>query len=128
MQKNEGESRVEITVPLMSEEEASLLPITCLQLKDVDDCSNDDQNHENELGKRLWNESKKLWHVVGPAIFSRVTSYSTVIITQIFAGHLGDLELAAFSIAYTVFVGFTYGLLVIMLSLSLSLYLPLSLC
>ncbi|KAI3859894.1 hypothetical protein MKX03_016529 [Papaver bracteatum] len=121
MQNNEGESiGVEIKVPLLSEEEASLLPITSLQLKDVDDCSNHDQNQyqnkEDELGKRVLIESKKLWHIVGPEIFSRVMSYSTVIITQVFAGHLGDLELAAFSIAYTVFVGFTYGLLLGMAS------------
>ncbi|KAK6120003.1 hypothetical protein DH2020_046243 [Rehmannia glutinosa] len=37
--------------------------------------------------------------VVGPAIFSRVASYSMFVITQAFAGHLGDLELAGMSIA-----------------------------
>ena len=33
------------------------------------------------------------------------------VITQAFAGHLGDVELAAVSIANTVIVGFYFGLL-----------------
>ncbi|KAG2542879.1 hypothetical protein PVAP13_9NG814900 [Panicum virgatum] len=57
-------------------------------------------------------ESRKLWEIVGPAIFSRIATYSMNVITQAFAGHLGDLELAAISIANTVVVGFNYGLMV----------------
>lgn len=64
----------------------------------------------------MWVESKKLWHIVGPAIFSRVASYSMNVITQAFAGHIGDLELAAISIANTVIVGFNFGLLLGMAS------------
>ena len=64
------------------------------------------------LGRRTWEESKKLWRIVAPAIFSRVVSYSMNVITQAFAGHLGDLELAAISIANTVVVGFNFGLMV----------------
>ncbi|KAL0911927.1 hypothetical protein M5K25_017865 [Dendrobium thyrsiflorum] len=65
-----------------------------------------------KLRKRVWIESKKLWRVVGPAIFSRVATYSMIVITQAFAGHLGDLELASMSIANNVIVGFSFGLLV----------------
>jgi MATE family multidrug resistance protein len=49
---------------------------------------------------------------MGPAIFSRVVSYSMNVITQAFVGHLGEVELAAISIANTVIVGFNFGLLV----------------
>ncbi|KAK8631745.1 hypothetical protein V6N13_028525 [Hibiscus sabdariffa] len=66
--------------------------------------------------ERVWVESKKLWQIVGPAIFSRLTSYSMLVITQAFAGHLGDLELAAISIANNVVVGFDFGLLLGMAS------------
>ncbi|MCL7047502.1 hypothetical protein MKW94_000083 [Papaver nudicaule] len=110
MQKNEGERRgVEIKVPLLLEEEASLLPIALLH-PDVNDRSNHDrnQNKKDDLGKRAWVESKKLWHIVGPAVFSRITTYSTIVITQVFIGHLGDLELASFAIAFAVSVGFSY--------------------
>lgn len=73
-----------------------------------------DEHHANgPLSTRIWVESKQLWHIVGPAIFSRVASYSMLVITQAFAGHLGDLELAAMSIANNVIVGFDFGLLVI---------------
>ncbi|XWS41630.1 hypothetical protein CRYUN_Cryun17cG0098700 [Craigia yunnanensis] len=74
----------------------------------------DDQNQS--LTKRVWIESKKLWQIVGPAIFSRLASYSMLVITQAFAGHLGDLELAAMSIANNVIVGFDFGLLLGMAS------------
>ncbi|XVF61543.1 hypothetical protein PTKIN_Ptkin08bG0138100 [Pterospermum kingtungense] len=74
----------------------------------------DDPNQP--LAKRVWIESKKLWQIVGPAIFSRLASYSMLVITQAFAGHLGDLELAAISIANNVIVGFDFGLLLGMAS------------
>ncbi|KAI4325976.1 hypothetical protein MLD38_031335 [Melastoma candidum] len=64
------------------------------------------------LGRRVMIESKKLWHIVGPSIISRLASYSMFVITQAFAGHLGDLELAAISISVNVIVGFDFGLLV----------------
>ncbi|RLN16706.1 hypothetical protein C2845_PM02G35090 [Panicum miliaceum] len=63
------------------------------------------------LRSSVWAESRKLWVIVGPAIFSRIATYSMNVITQAFAGHLGDLELAAVSFANTVIVGFNYGLM-----------------
>ncbi|GKV18702.1 hypothetical protein SLEP1_g29043 [Rubroshorea leprosula] len=75
------------------------------------------QDDENQsLSTRVWIESKKLWQIVGPAIFSRLASYSMVVITQAFAGHLGDLELAAISISNNVIIGFNLGLLLGMAS------------
>lgn len=67
---------------------------------------------ENSLPAAAWDETKKLWHVVGPTIVSRVSNATMNIITQAFAGHLGDLELASVSIANNVIVGFNWGLLV----------------
>ncbi|GJN08836.1 hypothetical protein PR202_ga26794 [Eleusine coracana subsp. coracana] len=67
---------------------------------------------DHKLGRRVWEESRKLWVIVAPAIFSRVVTYGMNVITQAFAGHLGDLELAAISIANTVVVGFNFGLMV----------------
>lgn len=81
----------------------------------------EEDDQDQSLTKRVWIESKKLWQIVGPAIFSRLTSYSMLVITQAFAGHLGDLELAAISIANNVIVGFDFGLLVPSLAPSLSL-------
>ncbi|CAD6209925.1 unnamed protein product [Miscanthus lutarioriparius] len=72
--------------------------------------------NKQQLGARVWEESRKLWDIVAPAIFSRVVTYSMNVITQAFAGHLGDLELAAISIANTVVVGFNFGLMLGMAS------------
>ncbi|XP_059307427.1 protein DETOXIFICATION 27-like isoform X2 [Lycium ferocissimum] len=74
-----------------------------------------EQNDES-FATRFCIESKKLWHIVGPAIFSRIASYSMFVITQAFAGHLGDLELAAMSIASNVVLGFDFGLMLGMAS------------
>ncbi|KAL7131600.1 hypothetical protein ABFS83_12G014700 [Erythranthe nasuta] len=76
----------------------------------------DDDNENGSISNRVWVETKKLWRVVGPAIFSRVATYSMFVITQAFAGHLGDLELAAMSIAITVIMGFDFGLMLGMAS------------
>ncbi|KHG03893.1 Protein TRANSPARENT TESTA 12 -like protein [Gossypium arboreum] len=76
----------------------------------------EDGEEGKDLSTRLWIETKKLWVIVGPSIISRVAGYSMNIITQAFAGHLGDVELAAISIANTVIVGFNFGFLLGMAS------------
>ena len=73
----------------------------------------EEANEDQSLARRTWIESKKLWRIVGPAIFSRIASYSMFVISQAFAGHLGDLELAGLSIASSVICGFDFGLLVL---------------
>nr|CAB3476835.1 unnamed protein product [Digitaria exilis] len=74
------------------------------------------QQESRELWRRVWEESKKLWEIVGPAIFTRTATYSLNVIMQAFAGHLGDLELASVSFACTVLAGFNYGLMLGMAS------------
>ncbi|RLM62191.1 hypothetical protein C2845_PM14G17150 [Panicum miliaceum] len=63
---------------------------------------------------RRWSggRSRRLWRIVGPAIFQRIALYGINIVTRAFIGHLGDLELAAFSIA----AGFNFGFLLGMAS------------
>nr|XP_043637537.1 protein DETOXIFICATION 27-like [Erigeron canadensis] len=100
------------------EEPTTVVPTvnhTSLNVSLVTKSSTDDELDQS-IQKRFWVESKKLWHIVGPAIFSRISSYSMLVITQGFAGHLGDLELAAISIATSVIVGFDLGLLLGMAS------------
>lgn len=69
-----------------------------------------------KLGAKLWIESKKLWQIAGPSIFSRISSFTMNVVTAAFAGHLGDLELASMTIANTVIIGFNFGLLLGMAS------------
>ncbi|KAK1314043.1 Protein TRANSPARENT TESTA 12 [Acorus calamus] len=54
-------------------------------------------------------ESKKLWYLAGPAIFTSICRYSLGAVTQTLAGHLGDLELAAISVENSVIAGFSFG-------------------
>jgi len=84
--------------------------------------------NKQQLGARVWEESRKLWDIVAPAIFSRVVTYSMNVITQAFAGHLGDLDLAAFSIANTVVDGFNFAMLVGAYRLQTLLLLPSYIC
>ncbi|XP_022131672.1 protein DETOXIFICATION 27-like [Momordica charantia] len=75
----------------------------------------DDENGRSKYSK-VWVETQQLWAIVGPTIFARVANYSMNVITQVFAGHLGDVQLASISIANTVIVGFNFGLLLGMAS------------
>ncbi|XP_016456358.2 protein DETOXIFICATION 31-like [Nicotiana tabacum] len=56
-------------------------------------------------------ESKKLWYLAGPAIFTSLCRYSLGAVTQTFAGHLGTLELAAVSVENSVIAGFSFGIM-----------------
>ncbi|KAF6137058.1 hypothetical protein GIB67_030822 [Kingdonia uniflora] len=56
-------------------------------------------------------ESKRLWFLAGPAIFTSVCQYSLGAITQVFAGQVGTLELAAVSVENSVIAGFSFGVM-----------------
>ncbi|KDO60637.1 hypothetical protein CISIN_1g046971mg [Citrus sinensis] len=88
--------------------------VAAVTLEDLASTVPSQDDSDQSLTRKFWTESKKLWHIVGPTIFNRVASYSLFVITQAFAGHLGDLELAAISIANNVVVALNYGLLVIL--------------
>ncbi|KAL0414363.1 UNVERIFIED_CONTAM: protein DETOXIFICATION 31 [Sesamum radiatum] len=56
-------------------------------------------------------ESSKLWYLAGPAIFTSIFQYSIGAITQTFAGHVGTIDLAAFSVVNNFFAGFCFGIM-----------------
>lgn len=57
-------------------------------------------------------QSRKLWCLAGPAIFTSICQFSLGAVTQTFAGHLGSLELAAFSVENSIIANFCFGILV----------------
>ncbi|XP_039065456.1 protein DETOXIFICATION 31-like [Hibiscus syriacus] len=57
-------------------------------------------------------ESKKLWFLAGPAIFTTICQLSLGAITQVFSGQVGTLALAAVSVESSVIVGFSFGVMV----------------
>ncbi|KAL0421426.1 UNVERIFIED_CONTAM: protein DETOXIFICATION 29 [Sesamum latifolium] len=56
-------------------------------------------------------ESRKLWYLGGPAIFTAFCQFSLGAITQTLAGHVGTAELAAFAIENNVIAGFSFGVM-----------------
>lgn len=67
-------------------------------------------------------ESGKLWYLAGPAIFTSLCHYSLGAFTQTFAGHVGTLDLAAFSIENSVIAGVSLGVMVQSLSHSICIF------
>ncbi|KAJ7953560.1 Protein DETOXIFICATION [Quillaja saponaria] len=66
----------------------------------------------NDFSREFWIESKKLWYLAGPAIFTSICQYSLGAITQLFTGHVGTLALAAVSVENSVIAGFSFGIMV----------------
>lgn len=71
-----------------------------------------EESKASNLVKRTCQESKMIWEIAGPSIFNRLTMFSLTVISQSFAGHLGNRDLAALSIATTFFISITFGFLV----------------
>ena len=67
---------------------------------------------EGTLKDRVCTESKKMWIVAGPAVFSRFSTTGVGIISQAFIGHIGPTELAAYALVSTVLLRFANGILV----------------
>uniref|UniRef100_A0A0D6QV27 Protein DETOXIFICATION n=1 Tax=Araucaria cunninghamii TaxID=56994 RepID=A0A0D6QV27_ARACU len=61
-------------------------------------------------------ECKKLWILSGPSIIVSVFNYMLSAVSQMFAGHLGELDLAGASIANTGIQGLAYGVMLGMAS------------
>ncbi|KAH7570334.1 hypothetical protein ACOSP7_018405 [Xanthoceras sorbifolium] len=64
-----------------------------------------------DFSREFYRESKKLWYLAGPAIFTSVCRYSLGAITQVFSGHVSTIALAAVSIENSVIAGFSYGIM-----------------
>ncbi|KAK6116546.1 hypothetical protein DH2020_049652 [Rehmannia glutinosa] len=63
------------------------------------------------FAREFFIESKKLWCLAGPAIFTSLCQYGLMTITQIFAGHLGTIQLAAVSVENSIISGFSFGMM-----------------
>ncbi|KAL6009696.1 Protein DETOXIFICATION 21 [Asimina triloba] len=73
--------------------------------------SEEEEEEELRLGRKIWEETKKLWIVAGPGIFTRFSTFGVTVISQAFIGHIGATELAAFALVSTVLLRFANGIL-----------------
>lgn len=62
--------------------------------------------------RATWIEIKLLFYLAAPAVFVYMINYAMSTSTQIFSGHLGNLELAASSLGNNGIQVFAYGLMV----------------
>ena len=62
--------------------------------------------------RATWMELKLLLYLAAPMVFVYMISYLMSMFTQMFAGHLGNLQLAAASLGNTGVQLFAYGLMV----------------
>ncbi|XP_022776637.1 protein DETOXIFICATION 40-like [Durio zibethinus] len=65
----------------------------------------------DRIRKATWIETKLLFHLAAPAVIVYMINYLMSMSTQIFSGHLGNLELAAASLGNTGIQVFAYGLM-----------------
>ncbi|KAI9084202.1 hypothetical protein K1719_033873 [Acacia pycnantha] len=57
----------------------------------------------------FWTESVKLWRIATPIIFNILCQFGVNSFTNIFVGHLGDIELSAVSLSLSVIGTFSFG-------------------
>ncbi|XP_026399143.1 protein DETOXIFICATION 20-like isoform X1 [Papaver somniferum] len=77
--------------------------------------TNNIKNNQN-LCKRFWVESMKVWKIAFPTMVTRVTSFGVLVVTQSFMGYIGDTELAAYSLMQIFLLRFANGILLGMAS------------
>ncbi|XP_022147464.1 protein DETOXIFICATION 34-like [Momordica charantia] len=56
-------------------------------------------------------ESKKIWRIAAPIAFNILCNYGINSFTNIFVGHIGNLQLSAIAIALSVVANFSFGFL-----------------
>ncbi|XP_028092692.1 protein DETOXIFICATION 21-like isoform X2 [Camellia sinensis] len=71
---------------------------------------------DETLKEKIWRETKKMWVVAAPAIFTRFSTFGINVISQAFVGHVGPTELAGYALVYTVLFRFANGILLGMAS------------
>lgn len=65
-----------------------------------------------DFGREFFHESKRLWCLAAPAMFAYFCQFGLITVTQIFAGHLGTVQLAAVSVENSIISGFPFALIV----------------
>ncbi|KAI0510037.1 hypothetical protein KFK09_010637 [Dendrobium nobile] len=92
-----------------TEADADLADAVAAGFPDVDD--EPEVRSLRDAWQTFVGESMKLWWIATPIAFSIICLYGVNSTTQIFAGHLGNLELSAVAIGLSVISNFSFGFL-----------------
>ncbi|KAI3421622.1 CRAL-TRIO domain-containing protein [Psidium guajava] len=65
----------------------------------------------SDLKGRIWKESKLVWKIILPSVLARASSYGILVVTQIYMGHISELDLASYGLIQTVLLLFAKGIL-----------------
>ncbi|WRX15870.1 Multi antimicrobial extrusion protein - like 10 [Theobroma cacao] len=104
-----GSSQESIQQPLLQSQTSNTKSETSSELEDT--LSDARLSLFERFRKGTWIESKLLFHLAAPAVIVYMINYLMSMSTQIFSGHLGNLELAAASLGNTGIQVFAYGLM-----------------
>ncbi|MCL7037446.1 hypothetical protein MKW94_000754 [Papaver nudicaule] len=73
--------------------------------------TNNNGKSQVSLFRKVWEENKMVWYIAGPSILTSIFQFSLSFITQTWVGHIGTLELAAFSLQNLVISGLSFGIM-----------------
>lgn len=105
----EPSSDNELSEPLLLSKSSSM-QIVSRELEDT--LNNTELSYFQRVRTGTWLELKTLFHLAAPAVVVYLLNNVISMSTQIYCGHLGNLELAASSLGNTGIQVFAYGLMV----------------
>ncbi|TQD93356.1 hypothetical protein C1H46_021025 [Malus baccata] len=99
----------DLSEPMLVPKTSSLQQRVSSELEDT--LNNTDFSYFQRLRTATWLETKTLYRLAAPAVVVYLLNNVITMSTQIFCGHLGNLELAASSLGNTGIQVFAYGLM-----------------
>ncbi|XP_061346440.1 protein DETOXIFICATION 33 [Gastrolobium bilobum] len=87
------------------------MPVDTPLLDNSGNSSNVEDVKPLSLVKKFGFESKMLWRIAGPAIFTSLCQYSLGALTLTFSGRIDELDLAAVSVENSVIAGLSFGVM-----------------
>ncbi|KAF9668396.1 hypothetical protein SADUNF_Sadunf15G0124400 [Salix dunnii] len=100
---------METTSPLLPSNESSSSSLPAVPEEDYLPAAS--RTFKDFIKTVFWKETVKLWKIAGPIALSLICQNGTNILTSIFVGHLGNLELSAVSVSLSVIITFCFGFL-----------------
>ncbi|KAJ6776818.1 PROTEIN DETOXIFICATION [Salix koriyanagi] len=101
---------METTTPLLPSNESPSSSLAAVP-EEEDYLPAASQTFRDFIKNVFWRETVKLWKIAGPIALSLICQNGTNILTSIFVGHLGNLQLSAVSVSLSVIITFCFGFL-----------------